>query len=217
MRTKKSFLFTCLDHEKGLSYIIDSYLDWQSIFSLKYTGKALNQLFRHPYIRHVKNKFSIRDGSVLNDEECHQFLKNTRTKYGTELVECAIFERYHQICIDEPIKIADSLHILDFFQEDESIDTALQLSKWSLYYLSLDLVTRNRLDKIVQEKDLITSSDYSFRNIASDPLYLIKDSQLEYIFIKTELPIFYRYIFARRLLHYRDRCRVLYDSFGLEV
>ena len=214
---QKSFFLKLFEHEKGLGLIIDGFLDWKSVFALKYSNKLLFDLFRHPYIRHIQNHYTIRDGHRFTENESLQFLKNTRSKFGTELVECAIFENYKQICIEHPVKFSDSWLILDTFHLDHDIDEALRLSKWSLYYSVANGVSDNRHDRVVQEKDLVTSSDYSFRSLSTDPLHSLIDHQLEYIFIKTELPIFYRYIFARRLLRYRDRCRVLYDSFGLEV
>lgn len=213
-----SFLHQLFCHEPGLATHIDCFLDWQSVFAIKYTNTKINQLFHHPYVRHVLTHFQIKDGSIFSEQDAKQFLSKTRSEFGTELLETAIFENFSQLQQSQPIPLKGTVVSIDLIDYDKEIQTALRLSKWSLYYNYCDhkndpFVGR----KLDREYDLIPVSEYQYNEIIADPLHRFRDPQLQYIFAKTNLPFFYRYILARRIVRLREKCQAISDSFRLDV
>jgi hypothetical protein len=215
--TEISFLYRLIQHESGLTDYLDHFLDWQSVFAVKYTGKTLYHCFQHPYIRHIRKHFQIKDGVKFSIHEAKQFLEKTRHHFGTELLETAIFENFKTLQQIEPIPYRGTLALIDRITCDADIQKALELSKWSLYYNYYDEKQNTGAKTIETEYDLIPVSEYQYTEIQADPLQRFKDSQLEYLFAKTNLPFFYRYILARRIARLRSKCRAICRSFRLDV
>ena len=134
--------------------------------------------------------FQLKDGVRFSEQEAKQFVSKQEDNLVQNCLKLLSL-RIFPCPAERTIPFKGSLVSIDLIDYDKEIQTALRLSKWSLYYNYCDHKKHQFVGrKLDREYDLIPVSEYQYNEIIADPLHRFRDPQLQYIFAKTNCPSF---------------------------
>ena len=188
---------------------ISKYLRWYEHLIWRYVNSFFSEAVAHPYIYYARKYYNIRDGYTISHEEAGRILRMTQEQFGTELVETAILSN---------LPLLQTVPVLDYYKLQKSLSDltidreivrAINASRFYMYATRMSHYLDDNPCCYKNIEEIATINSHEYETILLSGIFLKNDSQIKYLVYRTNLPIEYGHILARRVI--LSRCRTQID------